>query len=69
MNKEYISFISELKGSIVRIRYVAANLANREQLLLYLKIGGSLSEKVTAQKWGTGVLQKLAEYLQKELPV
>ncbi|MCA6454230.1 MAG: DUF1016 family protein [Chitinophagaceae bacterium] len=68
MNKEYITFIKELKGSIVRSRYLAAKLANREQLLLYLKVGESLSEKVTAQKWGTGVLQKLAEDLQMELP-
>lgn len=57
-----------LKGSIVRSRHVAAKLANREQLFLYLKIGGSLTQKVTAQKWGTSVLQKLAEDLQKELP-
>ena len=68
MNKEYLYFIEDLKKRIVRSRYIAAKLANQEQLLLYLKVGESLAEKVTTQKWGMGVLQKLADDLQKELP-
>jgi hypothetical protein len=33
MDKGYVEFVAELKKSIVQSRYVAARLANREQLL------------------------------------
>lgn len=68
MKNEYVRFIKELKQRITASRYTAASLVNREQLILYMNIGMRLSEKVTAHKWGTGVLQKLATDLQKELP-
>jgi hypothetical protein len=68
MNKEYIAFIEDLKKSIVRSRYIAAKLANQEPLLLYLRVGMGLSEKVVAHKWGSGIVQKLADDLQVELP-
>lgn len=68
INKPYLSFISELKQSIIRSRYQAASLANREQLMLYLYVGKKLSEKIKIEKWGAKVLQQIAEDLQKELP-
>lgn len=40
-------------------------VVNREQLVLYLKIGGLLSEKIATQKWGAKVLERIAEDLQK----
>lgn len=58
----------ELKQSIIRSRYQAARLANREQLLLYIYIGSRLSEKIKAEKWGAGVLESISNDLQKELP-
>jgi hypothetical protein len=39
MNKEYIQLITDLKQNIVQSRYAAARLANKEQLLLYFRIG------------------------------
>jgi hypothetical protein len=68
MNKEYIEFIAGLKQNIIQSRYVAAKLANKEQLLLYFKTGKMLSEKIAAEKWGAKVLEQIAEDLQKALP-
>lgn len=68
LNKSYISFIAELKQSIIKSRYQAARLANREQLLLYLYVGKRLSEKIETEKWGANVLENIANDLQQELP-
>ena len=68
MEKNYLQFIAELKRNIVQSRYIAARLANREQLLLYFKTGKMLSEKIAAEKWGARVLGQIAEDLQKQLP-
>ncbi|WP_298351046.1 YhcG family protein [Runella sp.] len=64
----YLSFIQEVKEHIVRSRYIAARLVNREQLLLYFLVGKRLSEKVAAEKWGAKVIEQIAADLQKELP-
>lgn len=68
MNKHYLSFIQELKQNIVHSRYMAARLANREQILLYLRIGQMLQQKVENEKWGGQVIEKIATDLQNELP-
>jgi hypothetical protein len=68
MDKKYLQFVKELKQSIVQSRYAAARLANREQLLLYSKIGKMLSEKIAAEKWGAKVIEQIAADLQRELP-
>jgi predicted nuclease of restriction endonuclease-like (RecB) superfamily len=68
MNKEYIDFIAGLKQNIIQSRYIAAKLANKEQLLLYFRTGKMLSEKIAAEKWGAKVLEQIAEDLQKALP-
>src|SRR5262249_23493149 len=68
MNKQYIRLIADLKQSIIQSRYVAARLANKEQLLLYFRTGKMLAEKIAAEKWGAKVLEQIAEDLQKQLP-
>jgi predicted nuclease of restriction endonuclease-like (RecB) superfamily len=68
MEKEYVELIAEMRQSIIRSRYVAAKLVNKEQLMLYLKIGWVLSVKIAARKWGAKVLERIAEDLQKQLP-
>ncbi|HVW61600.1 MAG TPA: PDDEXK nuclease domain-containing protein [Puia sp.] len=68
MSKQYIRLIAELKRSIIQSRYVAARLANREQLLLYFKTGKMLAEKIAAEKWGMKILVQISEDLQKQLP-
>jgi predicted nuclease of restriction endonuclease-like (RecB) superfamily len=68
MDKKYIDFITHLKQNIIQSRYIAARLANKEQLLLYFKTGKMLSEKIEAEKWGAKVMEQIAEDLQKHLP-
>ena len=68
LNKSYLHFIAELKQGIIKSRYSAARLANREQLLLYFFVGKRLAEKIKAEKWGAGVLENVSNDLQKELP-
>jgi len=68
MNKSYLQFVQDLRQNIIQSRYIAARLANREQLLLYVRVGKMLSEKIAAEKWGTSVLEQLSTDLQKELP-
>ena len=68
IDKSYMDFILSIKQQIVQSRYVAARLANREQLMLYFKTGLMISEKIKAQKWGAKVLDQISADLQKELP-
>jgi len=60
-DKSYIDFIQSIKKQIVQSRYVAARLANREQLMLYFQTGLMISEKIKAQKWGAKVLDQIAD--------
>ena len=64
----YLTFIGELKTQILRSRYAAARLVNRELLLLYFAVGKRLSEKVVAEKWGAKVLEQISADLQREMP-
>lgn len=66
--KDYIQFISEIKQNILTSRYLAAKLANREQLLLYLRIGKMIHEKIEKANWGAKILDKISVDLQQELP-
>ncbi len=68
ISSTYLNFIDEVKQQIIRSRFVAARLVNREQLMLYLVIGKGLSEKVASEKWGAKVIEQIAIDLQKELP-
>jgi len=68
MNKQYLQLITDLKLNIVQSRYAAARLANKEQLLLYFRIGKILSEKIAAEKWGAKILVQISQDLQKQLP-
>jgi predicted nuclease of restriction endonuclease-like (RecB) superfamily len=68
MDKGYVEFISDLKKNIVQSRYVAARLANREQLLLYFKTGEMLAKKIEAEEWGAKVMERIAVDLQNQLP-
>lgn len=68
LSKSYLEFVREVKQRILKSRYTAARLANKEQLLLYLKVGKMLSDKIKAEKWGAKVIERLAADLQLELP-
>ncbi|MBC7572086.1 MAG: DUF1016 domain-containing protein [Spirosoma sp.] len=68
MESSYVDFLRDVKDHILRSRYRAARLVNRELLLLYVAVGKRLSEKVAAEQWGNKVITQLSADLQKELP-
>ena len=61
-------FLSELKQMILQSRYRAAQLANRELLGLYFRVGKMISERAVAEAWGSKVLTQVSAQLQQELP-
>jgi predicted nuclease of restriction endonuclease-like (RecB) superfamily len=65
---DYLVFVGELKAQIIRSRYQAARLVNRELVLLYFLIGKRLSEKVAAENWGTKVIEQISIDLQRAMP-
>jgi predicted nuclease of restriction endonuclease-like (RecB) superfamily len=68
ISETYLQFIKDLKQNIVQSRYIAARLANKEQLLLYLQTGKMLSDKINTEKWGNAVLKTISSDLQQALP-
>ncbi|MCL2080407.1 MAG: PDDEXK nuclease domain-containing protein, partial [Oscillospiraceae bacterium] len=57
-----------IKDAIVRSRYQAAKLVNKELLSLYYAIGKYVSENSREGTWGKGAIRQLSDQLQSELP-
>ena len=68
MKHEYLVFIKDIKQKILISRYMAAKIANREQLLLYLHIGKLILEEAEKAAWGSKILDRISTDLQNELP-
>ena len=66
--KNFTDAIRAIKNAILRSRYRAAALANRELLSLYYGIGKYISENSRTGFWGTGAIEAISERLQQELP-
>jgi predicted nuclease of restriction endonuclease-like (RecB) superfamily len=64
----YSDAIQTIKKAILKSRYRAAMLANRELLSLYYGIGGYISANSRKGTWGTNAIDTIAERLQQELP-
>jgi len=64
----YTDAIQEIKSAILKSRYRAAALANRELLSLYYGIGKYISENSRKGFWGTRAIETISERLQQELP-
>jgi hypothetical protein len=67
-NNDYLQLIQDIKLRIAHSRYIAARLANREQLKLYLSVGALIDTKIQEQQWGTNVISQIALDLKKEMP-
>lgn len=65
MNK---NLIFELKNAILKSRYHAAKLVNKELISLYFSIGRKISDTATKEAWGSKVLEQISIELQNELP-
>jgi predicted nuclease of restriction endonuclease-like (RecB) superfamily len=67
-NNDYLQLIQDIKLRIAHSRYIAARLANQEQLKLYLSVGSLIDKKIQEQLWGTSVISQIALDLEKEMP-
>jgi predicted nuclease of restriction endonuclease-like (RecB) superfamily len=64
----YSKAIQIIKNAILKSRYRAAALANRELLSLYYGIGKYISENSRNGFWGTNAIETISSSLQQELP-
>ena len=65
---DYSDAVNTIKNAILRSKYQAAKLINREMLSLYYGIGKYVSENSREGFWGTGAIKTISERLRKELP-
>ncbi|MCI4442256.1 MAG: DUF1016 family protein [Lentimicrobium sp.] len=64
----YNQAIQAIKDAILKSRYRAAALVNRELLSLYFGIGKFISENSRNHFWGTNAIETISVKLQVELP-
>lgn len=64
----YSAFLDNLKTRIRSAQVKAALAVNRELLLLYWQIGREILARQQAERWGTKVLDRLAQDLKREFP-
>lgn len=67
-NIDYISVVQQIKNVILKSRYRAAQMVNREMLSLYYSIGGFISRESRNAKWGSGAISAISALLKEELP-
>ncbi|MCL2007493.1 MAG: PDDEXK nuclease domain-containing protein [Treponema sp.] len=65
---DYSDIIQRIKDAILKSRYRAASLANKELLSLYYGIGRYISVNSREGVWGTSAIATISEKLQQELP-
>jgi hypothetical protein len=68
ITNNYTEAIQAIKQAILKSRYKAAALANREMLMLYYGVGEYLSRHSREGFWGTNAVEMISAQLQKELP-
>ena len=68
MTNNYSEAIRIIKNAILKSRYRAAAIANKELLSLYYSIGKYISENSRKGTWGTSAIETISEKLQQELP-
>ena len=68
ISKSYTEAIKTIKQAILKSRYKAAMLANREMLMLYFGVGEYISKNSREGTWGTNAIEVISAQLQKELP-
>jgi len=68
LTNNYSDAIQVIKNAILKSRYRAATLANKELLSLYYGIGKFISEHSREGFWGKRAIETISEKLQQELP-
>lgn len=67
-DKEYASWLTELKQRVREAQTRAAVKANSELVLLYWRIGKDILDRQDRQGWGAKVIDQLSIDLRKEFP-
>jgi len=67
-DKEYVSFLKEIKNKIKTTQIKAAVKVNEELLRLYWDIAKMIVDKQKEAKWGDGIIEKISSDLKKEFP-
>jgi len=69
MSKEIVHLhaAKEIKNAILKSRYTAARLVNKEMLLLYFFVGKYVSLNTRNKNWGKGAIESISAMLQQEL--
>lgn len=68
IDKSYIGILSSLKTKIRSAQIKASISVNTQMIQLYWEIGRVISMEQKRHKWGSKVVQRLSEDLQKEFP-
>lgn len=63
----YLSAVGEIKKAILKSRFTAASLVNKELLVLYFYIGKYVSFHTRNKNWGKGAIDQISNLLQQEL--
>lgn len=66
--KEYTEILITLKTQIQDIQIKAVLAAHKELIKLYWHIGKTITEKQNNSDWGSSIIERLANDLQKEFP-
>ena len=64
----YKTWLTELKQNIGNARMQTSLQVNANMLMVYGYIGKQIQQKIENEKWGTGVIKRLAVDLQKAFP-
>ncbi len=68
LDKEYISFLSDIKTKIKQAQIKAAIKVNEELLRLYWDIAQMIVAKQKKSKWGDGIITQISQDLKQEFP-
>ena len=67
-NNEYKELLSKIKEDIIIARKKVYQTANKQLVELYINTGKRIYEKIEISKWGMGIVETLANDLQREFP-
>ena len=65
---DFNNAVNTIKDAIIRSRYQAAKLVNKELLSLYYGVGKYVSDNSRGGYWGKGAIKRISEILQRKLP-
>ncbi len=68
LDKEYISFISDIKTKIKQAQIKVAIKVNEELLRLYWDIAKIIVDKQKSSSWGDGIIEQISRDLKQEFP-